>query len=130
MKVAVVAVGVVEDAADREVRMVPVRDRLVPAAGLVPLAAFHGGAGSGAAPAHLQTVLVRVPFVRGVEVPVVQVVGVVSVADLPVPAPRSVPVLVVRMLAAGHVGRPDRPPAGFRRQSSPAALRSRAGVSS
>lgn len=129
MQVAVVPVGMVEDPADEEVGVVPVRDRFVDAAGGVPAAAFHGGAAAGTAPAHLEPVLVRVPLVRRVEVSVVQVVGVVPMADLAVPAPRAVPVLVVRMLAAGHA-RPIVPRAPFPRQSSPAAIRCLAGVSS
>ena len=99
-----VAVRVVEGLADGEVRVVAVRDELVPAAGRVALAALHRGAGAGAAPAHLESVLVRVPLVGRVEVPVVQVVGVVAMPDLPVAAARAVPVFVVGVLAAGHGG--------------------------
>jgi hypothetical protein len=102
VKVAVVAVGVVESVADEVVGMVAVRDRLVDATGSVPAGALHRGAGAGAAPVHFQPVLVGVPLVRGVKVAVVQVVGVVAVADLAVPAAGAVHVAVVVVLAAGH----------------------------
>jgi hypothetical protein len=131
VQVAVIAVGVVESPPDGEVDVVAVGDRLVPAAGGVPVGALHRGAGAGAAPVHLEAMLVGVPFVRRVEMPVVQVVGVVAVADLAVAAAGPVPVLVVVVLAAGHrrTGGIVSPERG-RRQSSPAALRSPAGVSS
>ncbi len=102
MQVAVVAVRVVEGPAHREVRVVAVGDRLVPAAGRMPVVALHRGAGLGAAPVHVEAVLVGMPVVRGVEVPVVQVVRMVAMPDLPVPAAGAVPVLVLVVLAAGH----------------------------
>jgi len=102
VKIAVIAVRVVEGPPHGEVRVIAVRDRLVPAAGRVPVAALHRGAGSGAAPAHVEAMLVGVLFVRRMEMPVVQVVRVVAVADLAVAAAGAVPVLVVVVLAAGH----------------------------
>lgn len=102
MQVAVVAVGVVESPPHGEVRVVAVGDSLVPAACRVPVAALHRGAGARAAPVHLEAMLVGVPFVRRVEMPVVQVVRVVAVANLAVPAAGAVPVFVVVVLAAGH----------------------------
>ena len=102
MKVAVIAVGVVKGASHGEVRMVAVRDGLVPAAGRVPVIALHRGAGAGAAPVHVEAVLVGVSLVGGVEVTVVKVVRVVAVPDLPVPAAGAMPVLVLVVLAAGH----------------------------
>lgn len=86
MQVAVIAVRVVERLPDGEVHVVAVRDRFVSAAGRVPVAALHGRTGARAAPAHVEAMLVGVPFVQRVEMPVVQVVLVVAVADLTVPA--------------------------------------------
>jgi len=102
VQVAVIAVGVVKGASHGEVRVVAVRDRLVPAAGRVPVIALHRGAGAGAAPVHVEAVLVGVPLVGGVKVPVVQIVRMVAMPDLPVPAAGAVPVLVLVVLAAGH----------------------------
>ena len=102
MQVAVIAVGVVKGASHGEVRMVAVRDGLVPAAGRVPVIALHRGAGAGAAPVHVEAVLVGVPLMGGMEVAVVEVVGMVAVAYFPVPATRAVPVLMLVVLAAGH----------------------------
>lgn len=102
MQVAVVAVGVVEGATDDEVDVVAVGNGLVAAAGRVPAAALHRGAGAGAAPVHLEPVLVCVPLVRRVQMPIMQVVRVVSVAHLAVPAAGPVLVLVVVVPAAGH----------------------------
>jgi hypothetical protein len=102
VQVAVIAVGVVESPPHDEVQVVAVRDCFVSATGRVPVAALHRGAGAGAAPAHLEAMLVGVPFVRRVEMPVVQVVRVVAVADLAVPAAGAVPMLVVAVLAASH----------------------------
>ncbi len=105
-----VSVPVVEDASHGVVRVVAVGDGLVPASGRVLLAALHGGAGAGTAPAHLEAVLVGVPLVGRVEMPVVQVVGVVSVAHLAVATAGAVPVLVAVVLAAGHGASPIVPP--------------------
>ncbi len=102
MEVAVVAMGVMQGVSDQVVDVVPVRDRFVDATGRVPAPALHRGAGAGADPAHLEPVLVGVPFVRRVEMAVVQVVRVVPVSYLAVAAAGSVPVLVVVVLAAGH----------------------------
>jgi hypothetical protein len=102
VQVAVVAVGVVEGPSHGEIRVVAVGDGLVPAARSVPVVALHRGAGAGAAPVHVEAVLVGVSLVGGVEVTVVKVVRVVAVPDLPVPAAGAMPVLVLVVLAAGH----------------------------
>jgi hypothetical protein len=102
VQVAVVAVGVVKRAADDEVDVVTVGNRFVDAAGRVPATALHGGAGARAGAVHLQPVLVGVTLVRRVEVPVVQVIGVIAVADLPVAAAGAVVVVVSVVLRAGH----------------------------
>jgi len=101
VKVAVVAVRVMKGVADDEVDVVAVGNRLV-GAGRVAAAALHRSAGAGAAPAHLQPVLVGMPLVWRVEVPVVQVVGVVAMPHLAVPAARPVLVVVIPVLGAGH----------------------------
>jgi hypothetical protein len=64
--------------------------------------AFHRRAGAGAAAVDLEPVLVGVPFVRRMEVAVVQVVGVVAVPDGLVAAPVAVSVRVVSVLLAAH----------------------------
>ena len=102
MQVAVVAVGMVEGPSHREVGVIAVGDRFVAASGRVPVVALHRGAGAGAAPVHVEAVLVRVPLVGGVEMSVVQVVRMVAMADLPVPAAGAVPVPVIVVLGAGH----------------------------
>lgn len=102
MQVAVVAVGVVKGAPHDVVHVVAVGNGFVPASGRVPVVAFHGGAGAGAAPVHIEAVLVGVSLVGRVEVSVVQVIRMIAVADLPVPAAGAVPVVVLVVLAAGH----------------------------
>ncbi len=103
MQVAVVAVRVVQRAADGEISVVAVGHRLVAAARSMRLAALHRRAGAGADAVHLEPVLVGVTLVRGVEVSVVEVVGVVPVPHGAMPAAGAVPVLVAVMRAAGHV---------------------------
>ena len=98
-----VAVGVVEGAADEEVGVVAVGNDLGPAAGCMPAVALHGGAGARTAPVHLEPVLVRMSLVRRVQVAVVQVVGVVAVRHPAVPAAGAVLVDVVAVLPAGHL---------------------------
>lgn len=102
MKVAVVAVRVVEGVADEEVGVVAVGNGFVPAAGRVPAVALHRGAGARTAPVHLEPVLIGVPLVRRVQMPVVQVIGVVAVPHHAVSAAGAVLVIVVSVLAAGH----------------------------
>ncbi len=102
MQVAVVAVRVVQRAADGEIGMVAVGDRLVAAACPVRFAALHRGAGAGPNAVHLEPVLVGMPFVRGVEMAVVEVVGVVAVPDRAMSAAWAVTVLVAVVGPAGH----------------------------
>jgi hypothetical protein len=98
-------VRVVERAVHVEVHVVAVRDGGVP--GLrVPLRAraLDRGAGAGAPPVHVEAVLVGVALVRGVQVPVVEVVRVVAVPDGLVAAAFAVAVGVVSVLLAAHGG--------------------------
>ncbi len=98
-----VAVGMVEGVADEEVGVIAVGNGFMAAAGGVPAVALHRGAGARTAPVHFEPVLVRVPGVRRVQVPIVQVVGVVAVPHLAVPAAGAVHMVVVAVLAAGHL---------------------------
>jgi hypothetical protein len=102
VQVAVVAVRVVEDAPDREVDVLAVRHRRVAARLTVAAGAFDRGADAGPAPVDVERVLVRVPFVRCVEVSVVQVVGMVSVLHGAVPAFGAVPVRMIAVRGALH----------------------------
>lgn len=98
-----VAVRVVKGVADEEVGVVAVGNGFVPAAGRMPAVALDRGAGARTAAVHFEPVLVRVPLVRRVQVPVVQVVRVVAMPHLTVPATGAVHVVVVAVLAAGHL---------------------------
>lgn len=97
-----VSVRVVERAADGVVEMVSMRHGGMAASRPVGLSAFHRRTDPRAAAVHLQAVLVGVPSVRGVEMPVVEVVLVVAVAHLAVPAARTVLVLVTVVRRTGH----------------------------
>jgi hypothetical protein len=95
MMVTVVAVRVVQLAIHQVVHVVAVGDRLVAAAGSVPVllivaVAEAGGAAIRIRGAHLDAVLVDVVAVRVVETAVMQVVGVAIVADCRVAAIRTV----------------------------------------
>ena len=113
-----VAVQVVERAVDEVVDVVAVRDLGVPAARVVLRGALHRGAGGGAAPVDLEDVL-RDAGSRGrVEVPVVEIIGVIAMTNGPVPAARPVLVRMLRFLI--HGASPSSPgrivPAGARGQ--------------
>jgi len=103
VQVAVRPVRVVERAVHVVVHVVAVRDGRVPGV-RVPFRAraLDRRAGAGAPPAHVQAMLVGVAFVRGVQVAVVEVVRVVTVAHGLVAAAVAVPVGVVPMLLAAH----------------------------
>ena len=103
MQVAVAGVRVVERTVHVVVHVIAVRNGRVPGV-LVP---FRAGAldrrtGAGAPPVHVQAVLVGVALVRGVQVPVVEVIRVVAVADGLVAAAFAVPVGVLPVLLAAH----------------------------
>ena len=99
VQVAVVAVRMVKRAAHLEVRVASVRNR---GGRVVAAVAFHGGAHARAPAVHLQPVLVRVRAVRRVQVAVVEVVGVVAMANPAVAAPGPVLVLVAVVGGAAH----------------------------
>jgi hypothetical protein len=104
VQVAVVAVRVVQHASDGEVDVVAVRDGGVSAGLSVRLTALDRGADARAPAVDVEAVLVRVLVVRGVQVPVVQVVAVVAVRDGGVPAVRPVAMGMRAVLAAAHDG--------------------------
>jgi len=88
----VVAVEVMQGAVDEVVEMVPVRDQGVPAAGVVPGGALDGRAGRRASVVDGEDVLGHSRVPGGVEVSVVEIIGVISMPNRPMPAAR--PVLV------------------------------------
>jgi hypothetical protein len=103
VQVAVTGVRVVERAVHVVVHVVAVRDGRVPGANVRPAAgALHRSAGRRPAPVHVEAMLVGVLFVRRVQVPVVQVVGVVAVLHGLVSASFAVPVGVLPVLLAAH----------------------------
>lgn len=122
MQVAVVAVRVVERAVDLVVDVVPVGDGGVPGGLVVPYRAVERGARRRQLPVHVEGVLVGVGAVLRVKVPVVEIIGVVAMPDLPMPAARSVDVGMVSMLVAGH----RVPPSAHRRKAP--GRRQRAGA--
>jgi hypothetical protein len=109
--VAMIAVRVVQVPVDQIVHVVAMRDRLVAAASAMLVRGVMAGSrrGRGAAIGVLgvdgDVVLVAVPFVRVVEMAVVQIVDVALVPDGDVTAIGPVLVLVVgvnRMIKLGH----------------------------
>jgi hypothetical protein len=98
-------VRVVERAVHVVVDVVAVRNRRVPGARVSFRArAFDRRAGAGPPPVHVETVFVGVALVRGVQVPVVEIVRVVAVSDGLVAAAVAVPVGVLPVLLAAHSG--------------------------
>jgi hypothetical protein len=102
VEIAVISVRVVKGAPDRVVDVVPVRHRHVAARVAVHVRTLDRRARVRPAPVHVEAVLVRVGAVRRVQVPVVEVVGMVAMAHLAVAAAGAVLVLVVVVGGAGH----------------------------
>ena len=119
-----VSVRVVERPVDPVVDMVAVGDLLVAAPWTMVADALHRGAGGRLPTVHVEPVLLDVLPVLRVEMPVVQVVGVVSVPDLGVPATGPMCVRMLPVLLAGHhrPPAPHRLPAIRRRQRMAAVL--------
>lgn len=105
MQVAVAGVRVVERAVHVVVHVIAVRNGGVPGV-RVPFraGALDRRAGAGPPPVHVEAVLVGVALVGGVQVPVVEVVRVIAVADGLVPAAVAVAVGVLPVLLAAHGG--------------------------
>ena len=103
MQVAVRSVRMVQSAVHVVVHVVAVRDRRVAGARVVSGAeALDGRAGPGPPSVDAQAVLVGVALVRRVQVPVVEIVGVVAVPDGLVAAAVAVAVGVLAVLLAAH----------------------------
>lgn len=102
MQVAVARVRVVESAVHVVVDVVAVGDRRVTRPRVLD-AALDRRAGPGPPPVHVEAMLVGMALVRSVQVPVVQVVGVVAVLHFLVAAAFAVPVRVLPVLLAAHV---------------------------
>jgi ABC-type Zn uptake system ZnuABC Zn-binding protein ZnuA len=102
VQVAVAGVGVVERAVHVEVHMVAVGNGRVTRRRVLD-AALDRRAGSRPPPVHVEAMLVGVALVRSVQVPVVQVVGVVAVLHGLVAAAFAVPMLVLAVLIAAHL---------------------------
>ncbi len=98
-------VRVVERPRDLVVDVAAVRNGGVAAPVTVAVSAFDRSADAGPDAVDLEAVLVGVGLVRRMKVAVVQVVGMVAVADRPVAAAGAVHVVVSVVLATGH---PDR----------------------
>jgi hypothetical protein len=119
--VAVLAVRVVEVAVHEVVDVIAMRDRRVPTAGAVHMVLRVAGAGMARrAVGRVRGVdangaLVDVAFVGVVEVPIVEVIDVVTVADGRVAAARAVDVVVRLVRGMSHRGVPF-----FRGESSSA----------
>jgi len=86
----VVAVKVMEGAVDEVVEVVAVRDPRVRASRVVPGRALDGGAGGRASAIDGEDVLGHARFAGGMEVPVVEIIGVIAMPNRPMPAARSV----------------------------------------
>jgi hypothetical protein len=104
--IAVVAMRVVQVTVDMVVDMVAVRHRLVAAGGAVHMtrlmaaAAMLRSAARGIGAAHLDGVLVDMVAMRVMEMPVMQIVDMVAMANSGVPATG---VMLVRMVLVGRV---------------------------
>jgi hypothetical protein len=94
-------VRVVERAVHVVIHVVAVGDGGVPRR-RVRDTALDGRAGAGPPPVHIEVVLVGVLLVGRVQVPVVQVVGVIAVLHGLVAATLAVPVGVLFVFVAGH----------------------------
>jgi hypothetical protein len=98
------AVGVVQVAGDTVIHVVSVRHRLVAAAGtvhmtrLMPTAAMVGGTPVGMITRYFDHVLVDMPFVRVMEVTIVQIIDMAAVAHRGMAAARS---MLMRMVGMG-----------------------------
>jgi hypothetical protein len=92
VEVAVVAVEVMESAVDEVVVMVSVRDQGMPASGVVPGGALDGRARRRVSAVDGEDVLGHARFGGGMQVPVVEIIGVVAMPNRPMTAAR--PVLV------------------------------------
>ncbi len=103
-----VAVEVMQSAVDEVVEVVPVRDERMPAAGVVPGRALDGGAGRRAPVVDGEDVLGHARVRGRVEVSVVEIIGVVAMANRPMSAARPVlvgmPVPVVQVLSPSSGG--------------------------
>ena len=103
-----VAVEVMQGAVDEVVEVVPVRDERMPASGVVPGRAFDGRAGRRASVVHGEDVLGHARVPGGVQVPVVEIIGVVAMPNRPMPAARPVlvgmPVPVVQVVSPSSGG--------------------------
>jgi hypothetical protein len=103
VQVAVARVRVVERAVHVVVHVVAVRNRLVSGPGVgAGTGALDGRAGARPPPVDVEAMLVGVPFVRSVEVAVVEVVGVAAMRHGLVAAALAVAVGVLAVLVAAH----------------------------
>ncbi|WP_242467768.1 hypothetical protein [Thiocapsa imhoffii] len=112
MIIAVIPVRVMEMAFDQIVDMIPVRYRLVPAAGsmhvtgVMTSAVMRRRALIGIGRSHRNDVLVDMVSMRMMEMPVVQVIDVAVVLDRRVPATGAMFMIVIGVFLAAHRSRP------------------------
>lgn len=90
-----IPVKMVESPVDEVIDVITVRDGGVPAAGVVLRRALDGRAGCWPAPVHLENVLRDARIGGGVEVPVVEIIGVIAMTNGPMTAARPMYVGVV-----------------------------------
>ncbi len=108
MVIAVITVGMMEMAVDQIVDVVPVRHRLVPAAGsmhvmgIMTTAGMRRRASIGIGGSHRNGVLVDMVSMRMVEVPVMQVIDVTVVLHRSVPATGAMFMIVIRVFLTAH----------------------------
>jgi hypothetical protein len=95
VEVAVIPVKMVESPVDEVIDVIAVRDGGVSAAGVVFRRALDGRARRGPTPVDLEDVLRDARIGGRVEVPVVEIIGVIAMTNGPVTAARSVHVGVV-----------------------------------
>lgn len=90
-----IPVKMVESPVDEVIDVIAVRDGGVSAAGMVFRRALDGRAGCGPSPVHLEDVLRDARIGGGVEVPVVEIIGVIAMTNGPMTAARPVHVGVI-----------------------------------
>lgn len=103
-----VAVEVMESAVDEVVEMVPVRDQGMPASGVVPGRAFDRRARRRVSAVDVEDVLGHSRLPGGMEVAVVEIIGVIAMPNRPMTTARSVfvgmPVPVLHGVSPSWVG--------------------------
>ena len=101
MKVAVIPVKMVESPVDEVIDVIAVRDGGVSAAGVVFRRALDGRARRRPSPVHLEDVLRDARSAGRVEMPVVEIIGVIAMTNGPMTAARPMHVGVIVLVLHG-----------------------------